>query len=917
MDIHVFDPELDSLWLRDQEGRDGIIKLGSWQCEIDFSIKFGWGYGTLDSHRKRSKSSKDSFSITNFLLKHGNFDSFLTTQSYFDKVESSFYQEIQYPTPRINGSYILQPLIDLIEQERPDLAYRLISPSRWWTVYRTQSTYTRRYPFGEANWVPPKQGFSIDAYGTSQDLLYVKKNDVLSLRDLSNIPPTGRSHNDYRLIIDNQVGYRFDEFSELPPSDKVIVPTIGTGRWILNYQYKGKGFSFLAQDINKLYIKRSSIPGDWEITTYHPALEFQGTYPSFIEKSTFSTKFHNFRYTFDWGISFDENLLLDQYKEVWKYFYNTSTSYNKFATLENLEQFASGKYRQEDNIFFDSDSVVEMCGRLDSRQDYKPVMLDAVQGTESRFAIKFGPILDVWEGDILEDDQPLPLTGIGLLSAYDHDSVSATYKEMPDLGTFQNLGLSFYSEDLNLVKGIFFCESNALDIKNGEIQVGVVSQIDRTSYGTTSTQETLYTFTKSGVFIDGESSNYNLRVIKRENFNPTLYPGVIVPQNANLIFLFTCNSIKLALDTIFLRFSFTNHEDVIEGFVWHAHKQYTPFLHITEAYTSDGHKEILNSVDFNDAFYENPILRRSYSTLTMDPENFLDVAVLASTTRTFSCLLRLMSNNARDCIYSLQNLNIAFNMAHLDCPTKIQGDPGDMVCKLTPYYNSDIGEFSDTLYSAENLPAGCNLKVRAKMEDGWKLVFSSDGDYNHSPIPKDSEGFFLDDSRPENLAIEIGGVSFREVNPLMVSSLSIYVADLVDNSYLFYSNYAVAIGISENVQPATLTYKNYTLGTKITDYSLTSLTSGSHPLGFGPCSAFKFYVSEDMVGLEIYYLEFATFLSGIEILLILPNGLQSWYTTRDSSRAVSHRLIVPGWYHILVAYKGSANSRYAFQLVKY
>ena len=65
--LHIFDPDLDENWTRDQDNvLEGIIRLGVWQCEMDFIIQFGWGYGTLDTFKSLFKSNSDlKFSLKN------------------------------------------------------------------------------------------------------------------------------------------------------------------------------------------------------------------------------------------------------------------------------------------------------------------------------------------------------------------------------------------------------------------------------------------------------------------------------------------------------------------------------------------------------------------------------------------------------------------------------------------------------------------------------------------------------------------------------------------------------------------------------------------------------------------------------------------------------------------------------------
>jgi hypothetical protein len=155
LNLHIFDPELDKSWIRDQDNvLEGIVRLGIWQAEVESYIQFGWGFGTLDTYKTRLKPSEDFLSISNYDMKYGSFDGTVTKQGLSDRYESSFYDELTLgskPNARISGSYVMQPYMDVVNSAilaDPVGSAKLHSPYRWWTVYRTRGTFTVKYAFG-------------------------------------------------------------------------------------------------------------------------------------------------------------------------------------------------------------------------------------------------------------------------------------------------------------------------------------------------------------------------------------------------------------------------------------------------------------------------------------------------------------------------------------------------------------------------------------------------------------------------------------------------------------------------------------------------------------------------------------------------------------------------------------------------
>jgi hypothetical protein len=372
MTIHIFDPDLDNQWIINQENNlEGLLRAGVWQCEVECNLTFGWSFGTLDTYKQRQrKETLTSFHIDNFDIKYRHFDGTITKQSLLDRYESSFYEDIPIGTQnnlRINGSYILQPYIDYINQQvaiRPDLAYAHTSPYRWWTLYRTQSTFTVKYPFGGTLqtgwWAPPAQSFILSAIGLQADLI--------------------------------------------------------------NFDNEGMGFKYLASDTNILYIKSSELPGDWWSEPYYPPTEYPlGTYPliGFIEKSEFSLQWATYNFSYDWTLSFDSGNSLDLIRNKWKKFYCISEDFQKFATLEILATYGDLEdYTYSDNIEFDSDSVVEMSSRFDSRQMHRAVELDTCIGVESDipFTFRFA-VPEEWTLTIIEGSPP-PSTYLGIVNVW-------------------------------------------------------------------------------------------------------------------------------------------------------------------------------------------------------------------------------------------------------------------------------------------------------------------------------------------------------------------------------------------------------------------------------------------------------------------------------------------------------------------
>ena len=227
--LHIFDPDLDENWIRDQDNvLEGIIRLGVWQCEMDFIIQFGWGYGTLDTFKSLFKSNSDFLSISNYDVKYRSFDGSTSKQSLSDRTESSFYDDLTFGTvgnPKIPSALSLQPYIDEINlriAERPDLAYRLISPYRWWTVYRNLGIFTVKYAFGgslQYGWWTP-QGLEWTTYPLaqmtygwpSQFNIYFPPN-LIERSEFSNRWFTYKHSLDWPTVFDQ--GFKLDQNSDI------------------------------------------------------------------------------------------------------------------------------------------------------------------------------------------------------------------------------------------------------------------------------------------------------------------------------------------------------------------------------------------------------------------------------------------------------------------------------------------------------------------------------------------------------------------------------------------------------------------------------------------------------------------------------------------------------------------------------
>jgi hypothetical protein len=437
---HIFNPELESSWVSSVENAlDGILRVGVWECETELEAAVGWGYSHLDTFKRRIRCTPwDVDSIQEFDLMSNSFDGVRIQQSLSDRANSSFSDP---PTPnslsnpRIVSSNHLEPFMAVVQADyeyRPDLAFRLKHPYRWWTLYRKRATYTVKYAFGgnlhSGWWTPPEHDWDTYPLAITQ---------LNSMRGL-----------DAEFVFDGPPYVQRSEFSVQWFKYRYTFDwpiALDSGCRLDNWHTKW----FQFYNVTVGYDKFNSIEN---LTKYDP---FLGD-PEYRNPSEFC-----FRYNVQENIDFEtlgNNIQI--YSDCLDGYMKVGTTINLWATLNwcgvskpgsNLNWKASGgtltkvaDYYQftpstpgifeievyEDtvsakylvNVSIDNPDlntnprpkygasnqdltgeVVILTGRLDARSDYKPIDLEVFTTSILDFDIAFGPRISNSDWSIVSD----------------------------------------------------------------------------------------------------------------------------------------------------------------------------------------------------------------------------------------------------------------------------------------------------------------------------------------------------------------------------------------------------------------------------------------------------------------------------------------------------------------------------------